>query len=330
MNENNQDIEINNQAISIAGFWRRLLAFLIDIALLGIVGSLLGWAFFDFFVKLGGWGLVIGFVIGLLYFALMNSNFSNGQTIGKRLMKIKVSDSSGEPLSISKSSLRFAVIGIPFFLNGAPIPAEALASWCGFIISLAVFGFGLSIVYLFLFNKRTRQSLHDLIVGSYVLNVTAKSTDIKTATWRGHYVIVSILLIASSLLPTLTGHLSEREPFKDLLSVQRAIQNQPAVRYATAQVGNMLSKTQTGKTAATFISSRVILAREIVDYNSVANKIASIILEKYPAAAEKDYIALTISYGYDIGIAYKWRNLNFSFSPSQWKERINSQSENTD
>jgi uncharacterized RDD family membrane protein YckC len=321
MNENEQGIETNDQPIVIAGFWRRLFAFLIDSTLLGIVGIVIGWVLFDFFVRLGGWGLVIGFVIALLYFALMNSNVSHGQTIGKRLMKIKVFDSSGSPLSISKSSLRFAVIGIPFFLNGAPIPAEVLLSWFGFIISLAVFGLGLSIVYLYLFNKRTRQSLHDLIIGSYVLNADAKSTDIKAATWKGHYIIVAMLLIAASLIPLFAGHLAEREPFKDLLTVQQAIQNEPAVGYATAQVGN----TQSGKTVTTFISSRITVEKEIVDYNSMANKIASIILEKYPAAAEKNYISLTVSYGFDIGIAHMWSNRNFVFSPSQWKERINSQ-----
>jgi hypothetical protein len=36
---------------------------------------------------------------------------------------------------------------------------------------------------------------------------------------------------------------------------------------------------------------------------------------------EEDVIAISIVYGYDIGIASSWRGRNFAFSPDQWRKR---------
>ena len=71
------------------------------------------------------------------------------------------------------------------------------------------------------------------------------------------------------------------------------------------------------------IASGFVLQRR---YDGLANKLAKIHLERYPGATEKDAISVTISYGYDIGIASTWQNRNYSFSPDQWKERMKSQS----
>jgi len=75
----------------------------------------------------------------------------------------------GEPLELVKSFLRYTILGVPFFLNNSHLPPQLLASWIGTLFSVLVFGFGGSIIYLIIFNRRTRQSLHDLIVGSYVV-----------------------------------------------------------------------------------------------------------------------------------------------------------------
>ena len=47
----------------ISGFWRRLLALILDAVVLGLVGSILGLFLFDFLSQLGGWGRLFGFCI---------------------------------------------------------------------------------------------------------------------------------------------------------------------------------------------------------------------------------------------------------------------------
>src|ERR1700752_3195394 len=75
---------------NIAGFWQRVLGILIDAIVLGVFGAVLGFFLFDYFVRLGLWGRLVGFVIALIYFAPMNSRLMNGQTLGKRLVRTQV------------------------------------------------------------------------------------------------------------------------------------------------------------------------------------------------------------------------------------------------
>ena len=54
---------------TIAGFWRRLAAFFLDFLALGIVGVTVGFFFTEEFVRLGPWGLLLGFSVAFAYFA---------------------------------------------------------------------------------------------------------------------------------------------------------------------------------------------------------------------------------------------------------------------
>ena len=75
-----------------------------------------------------------------------------------------------------------------------------LPFWIAVGLSVLVFAVALAIVYLFIFNRKTRQSLHDLVVGSYV--VKAKDEGMAPAAgliWRGHYAVMTgIVLLATA------------------------------------------------------------------------------------------------------------------------------------
>jgi hypothetical protein len=49
--------------------------------------------------------------------------------------------------------------------------------------------------------------------------------------------------------------------------------------------------------------------------------LARIIVDRDPSAEKEDVIAISIVYGYDIGIASAWHSQNFVFSPEQWRKR---------
>jgi len=65
----------------ISGFWRRLLAIMIDMFILGLLGLLLGEIFFDTFSQMGSQGFWVGLIIAVFYFGWMNSSRRNGQTL---------------------------------------------------------------------------------------------------------------------------------------------------------------------------------------------------------------------------------------------------------
>lgn len=320
MSEKSEESTANLPQRSVGGFWRRLVALVIDSLIVGILGFILGLLFFDYLVRAGAWGRLIGFGIALLYFGLLNSAlFGGGQTLGKRLTKIRVVSRSGEPLPLGRSLARFVVLGVPFFLNGAPVPAHLLMSGLGSLVSVAVFGFGLAIVYLYVFNRNSRQSLHDLVVGSYVVHQDSEAPDVKTATWKGHYAVVASILAVAALAPVVMGQLADRASFAELRAVQEAIQAAPEVRYASVQIGRTTTATVGNRPSTiTYIASRAVLSDKTDDYEGLARRVARIIFERYPAALSKDIVGVTLSYGYDIGISSSWHNRNFNYPPAHW------------
>ena len=56
------------------------------------------------------------------------------------------------------------------------------------------------------------------------------------------------------------------------------------------------------------------------DYEGAAREIAAIVLRDYPEVMKKDVMAVTITYGYDIGIARSWRSQNVQHSPQEWQD----------
>ena len=92
---------------------------------------------------------MLGFSVAIVYFGTLNSRITGGQTLGKRLLKIKVVARDGTPLSVPKSFLRFLPLGAPWFLNHAQLPDSALFSIWSYAVSIMIVGLGLSVVYLF-------------------------------------------------------------------------------------------------------------------------------------------------------------------------------------
>jgi len=307
-----------------SGFWRRVGAFLIDSIILGVLGLILGLFFYHQFAGLGGWGRAIGFLIAALYFIILNSRIGGGQTIGKRALKIQVVDKEGELIHLPKSILRYSAIGIPYFLNGAMIPETFLYPISIFIISLLIFGFGFSIVYLIIFNRNTRQSLYDLITGTYVVRKDIASIDSPKPVWVVHYVICGAVIIFALVAPIFIGKLGQNEFFLELTKTRNHIQKEPQVIYATIQDGKTTFAPLNGEsTVTTYLSSQVLINNQNVEDEKLASKIAYIIIDTQKEANQRDVIQVVLTYGYDIGIASSWRNYRYSYPPEQWREKKN-------
>lgn len=306
----------------ISGFWRRVGAFFIDSIILGLLGLVLGLFFSQQFVELGGWGRAIGFPIAALYFAVLNSRIGGGQTIGKRAFKIQVVDKGGELLSLPKSTLRYSIIGVPYFLNGAILPESFLYPVGFYILSLLVFGFGLSIVYLFVFNRNTRQSLHDIIAGTFVIRKNSESSEALKPIWPLHYAITSVLMVLSLLAPIFMGQIIQGEFFSDLLKTRERIQNVPQVVNATIHDGQSTFSEISGEPeTTTYLSAQVVINNQNIENEELAARIANVILETHKDATQRNLIQVSLTYGYDIGIASKWTRYRYSFGPEYWLEK---------
>lgn len=301
----------------ISGFWRRIGALLVDLIILGIVGLGLGQIFERQFVELGGWGRIIGFLIALIYFGILNSKLFGGQTLGKRALELKVVNSDNQTIDVSRSFARFGILGIPFFLNGAHITNEAITSFWLYLLSFVVFGGLLSIAYLYIFNRETRQSLHDLIIGTYVVNANVEKQETDSV-WRPHLIVVGALFISAATVPAFTSSFSQSEPLRDLLSAQAELMKIPSVNYATVSYRHVrrVSAKESTETR-TYASVRAVLNQNLVADAELARHMAEILTSNYPGALQKDVIYINLTYGYDIGIASFWRNQAHTFSPQE-------------
>jgi uncharacterized RDD family membrane protein YckC len=315
-------VEMEAQPVhrTISGFWTRLVAIVLDSLILGIVGFVSGLFFFNLYAQLGGWGHLIGFGVDSIYFGTLNSAIGKGQTIGKRIMKIEVTDKSGEHIALGRSLLRNTILGVPFFLNGVLLPPSVVMSPIGYVIGFIVFGIGGAIIYLYIFNRRTRQSLHDLGVGTFVTKTSPKGSVRSISVWNLHLAVVGVWFIAVVGLLAFMPALSQKGVFPELVAVQKSIQSSGKVHVATAIVGKSWGMTSGKKWESTYFQTNAIWKERPGDYGAAAREIAAIVLKNYPEVMKKDVLTITVTYGYDIGIARSWRSQTVQHSPQEWQE----------
>ena len=87
-----------------AGFWIRLVAYVIDLIMLSVVGFVLGFAMAGFGSQ--AIGTVMNILIGVSYFALMESS-SYQATLGKMAVGVKVGDHNGDQISLLNAVGRY-------------------------------------------------------------------------------------------------------------------------------------------------------------------------------------------------------------------------------
>jgi uncharacterized RDD family membrane protein YckC len=300
----------------IAGFWKRPMAFFIDMQLLSVLGFLLGLALFDIFASLGVWGKFIGFIIALFYFGILNSTKGKGMTIGKRLMNIKVVNRNGQSISLLKSFLRYTILGtpffFPFFLNGDANPLSGL-------LTLGILG---AIVYLYIFNRETRQSLHDLITGAYVVQASISSRIPVIGVRKIHLIIISIWFLVVLIFSTVIWpQMLKTEPFHSLLAVCKSVQNSGKINGCNINAETIYQPdNKTQHILHVSINWKENLSPS--ETEAALNEIASIILKNYPNATNQDLLEITVSYGFDIGIASYGRGDGASYSPAVWRQKV--------
>ncbi|MBX2968665.1 MAG: RDD family protein [Cyclobacteriaceae bacterium] len=148
---------------------RRLLAFIVDfivvfaINVIPLIAHLFG-TVIDLELHIT---LIINLTISTSYFAILTSKIGDGQTLGKRVFKIKVTSENGNVISLTKSFLR-------------SLPIVLLIHWYLIALTLTIhnlpFRYILHILLIFVFGimyfsiiKLNRQGLHDLLLGTQVI-----------------------------------------------------------------------------------------------------------------------------------------------------------------
>jgi hypothetical protein len=206
-------------------------------------------------------------------------------------------------------------------LNGAPIslPSQIFPLWG--LISLLTLGIYGAIVYLYVFNRETRQSFHDLVVGTYVVRSSISSSIPVIGVRKIHLIVVSLWFLLTLIFPpVLYSQIQKTEPFQSLLAVCGSIQKSGKVDGC-----NMTVETNYGSGRETkHLHASVVWKTKLTppEAEIATNEIALIVLKEYPNAMRNDSLEVTISYGFDIGIASSWQSYRRSYSPAEMKQKV--------
>jgi uncharacterized RDD family membrane protein YckC len=299
--------------LKIAGFWRRAGAFLFDVIVLGLIGMLVGVLLFDPLARAGGYALIPGFAMALLYFGIGNSRVMDGQTLGKKVAGVRVVDREGGLLAVPRSVMRYAVLGTPYFLGCIPFAVTFFHPLAYAIGTIAGFG-ELAIIYLFVFNRRTRQSLHDLVVATYVVRASKENAQPRFATmWQGHWGgvgLAAVLVLAAPFIGPrfLSGDL------KAMLPVLNTMLAQPHVRGATL---NQAAMSFNGHAPVHSIAATIQLDDSLVERADIARSFANIIASSHLDLSHEDSVQVSLNYGYSMGIARGTVMHNYVYRPGE-------------
>ena len=310
----------------IAKFWTRLGAFLIDILFLGVLGFFLGLFFKDYFIPLGDYGAIVGFVISIIYFTLCNSSILGGQTIGKRLTNLKVIDCDDNLLSIKGSFIRSLILTFPYFFINIGIPGLSDNSIIQILWAVLLLTLFIGLIYYYIFNKSTRQSLHDIVAKSYVVEDYEESEQIERALIKPIinyiYYAISILLVISTICFSLINNNPTLEELGQLHTKLNSIDGviKSSVNLNTTTVFGSNS-------SSTNLICNLVVSQKMnnnsldsIEKNDFLKSVVSVVLNNYSGKDKIDNITINFVSGYNIGIYKSTNSIWFSKTPKEWIE----------
>ena len=309
-----------------AGFWRRVGAFAIDGLLLGIAGQALGAAFSERFATLGQNGRWIGFVITAIY--VIPAHHLWGQTLGKRVLGLRVRRLDGGSLSLWTATLRYLALAVPWFLNGVFFTVDhgpwLLLIAMGVVLGSVLFVGILGNLYLLIFNRPSRRLIHDWFAGTVVVRANAQASELLSEGVRvtpGHVAVVGLIPVA--VLGAL-GWIAFRNSVTSaqiagMQAAYGALGHLPGVMQ-----GSLVDQQNFGTKGRAHVIAAQLWVRDLDEAKrrGLQRQAVTTILQQYPSSRTADGISVVSKWGFDIGIASVWRSDGEVHSVAEWQSLL--------
>jgi uncharacterized RDD family membrane protein YckC len=309
--------ETHLPAARIARLWPRLVAAAADACLLALVGFILGFLLGDRVAPAGTPARLLGLLVAVPYLAFFESKHGGGQAFGKTLLKLVVVDASGQPLSLPRATVRAFLLAAPFLFNGLHSPF--LTPWTFLLFWTAgvlIVGVGLANVLILLFNRRSRQGLHDLVARSFVVEKRSLGRPVTARTPRPFAAVAAIWvgLVAAGTVPLLLW--ATHGPYTSLNTELGKLPHVSNFQVST------LTVTRFGRGHAT--------ARNVVGLTlwyrgpdneapAIKHAAASAVLWLMPDLGLSSQMQLTLVRGWDLGIASWTTSAMETRSLDEWR-----------
>jgi uncharacterized RDD family membrane protein YckC len=308
----------------IAGFWRRLISFLIDFFLVAIVGLLLGGLFSKYLYNIGPYGQPLGLILIIPYFGILNSKIGNGQTLGKKIFHIAVRNKDNDSIGLVRSLIRISILSIPPLLNGLSIPflKSPIISW---LFSVIIFGFGGALFYTMVFNRKARQGLHDLLLGTFVVNLKGKKAIAFPITPGIHLIISALIIglvaIGTVAIPKIFSATNSNNSLENVENLYQTLQGDS--RFFTANINSRTTfRTNLPPTKSLIINVWVKGKLSQEEKQDLLISVYHITMVEINNLGEYDVLQIVVTSGYEIGIARYSTNIYYLGSLADWEKFI--------
>lgn len=305
----------------VAGFWRRLFAFLIDLLILGALAEGLGALLSSFLFQIGPYGQLLGLLFILPYFGVMNSKVCGGQTIGKKWLKIAVRSSENQPISVLRSFARISLLIVPIHLL---LSLQVLIKNIYVISFLAavIYAWEFTIIVLTVLNKQARQGTHDFLLKTYVVDLRKNDAPPFPATNKANLLIavlcLGLVIVGYCSISIYSLSQAQQGNLKDLVSY---LNTDP--RFFDASATDSYSKESAGKTEKTLIVD-VWYKGKVTPFiaQTIYRDVASTTLSSVTNIKEFTYLNVKISSRYYLGL-YSYNQSNtYSGSIDDWRTKL--------
>ncbi len=318
------DHSISTAEINIAGFWQRSVAFFTDVAVLIAAGTAIGFVAMDQLAALGPWGKILGTTAALIYFSYGDSALARGASPGKRFMGLKVVGANGKPVSINRALVRSLVLLIPLMVDARCPTCQATVEVA---LGAVVYGGGAAIVVLFILNKATRQSIHDLVAATYVIKAgkpphNMPMPPVHGIPRRGHYIAagaVGLIIAAFITIATVEEVKSGRRAH--MAQIVEALGEVPGVGSVHALAGSVVVS---GKPVGFVQINARLRQRPSEGLEAKGTELVHAAMDAVPGAFDPQKVrnvGVRVSYGYDIGVSVRYETFDTHASPTGWSQK---------
>lgn len=276
---------------------------LVDFIILGVLGYILGIFLEDFFASLGQYGTLVGSAIAILYLTIMQSHIGKGQSVGKMVMNIRVTDLQGSYLTLKNSLLRSTLLIFPF------MNIELLTSGGGMLIIMGVIMMAFFVTIYFILANKSRRCLHDILVNSVVTYKYVTAFEVDERSDRSKKKLIPVYGMAVLFVGILGYQSFAENSLGQLLVVKKIVEEQPGVIGVNKIQSGTTTQYHSGENSSyTSISIvvRIDSKQEATNLDShYFKEFYEIIQHEVADAKQVDVISITLYYGYNIGISKK-------------------------
>lgn len=210
------------------GCFKKSVAFLIDQIIIAIIGMALLFPFSNFIGSLYYHAWLPGYLLGAIYFMVLEGFIFKGQSLGKRVFSMKVKTIEDSPISPLVSIGRYLLITLPFY--NQPI-SNSIATSIGvtdtaiggstFLVIVGLLMVGNTVFMLFHPQKR---GLHDIIFKSIVVPIkSGQFHQINSFTLKPVVTSIVGFAILGALFGSLIFKVGNNQDFSDIKALNEKI-----------------------------------------------------------------------------------------------------------